>query len=221
MRIGISCYPTYGGSGAVATELGLKLAEEGHEIHFISYAQPFRLDGFRERVFFHEVEMEQYPLFEHSPYSEALAVAIDGDAIVVGSRHDDDGASNAGSAYVFRHGSEGWQQEEKLTASDAALGAEFGSSVAISGDRVVVGAPLLDTGSLNSGGLYAYRRDVLLRLASLPQTDLEQIESLEQLRALAHGIRIRVVDTDHDSVGVDTAEDLARVRQRMLAETRT
>jgi 3-deoxy-manno-octulosonate cytidylyltransferase (CMP-KDO synthetase) len=70
-------------------------------------------------------------------------------------------------------------------------------------------------------GLYAYRRDVLLRLASLPPTDLEQIESLEQLRALAHGIRIRVVDTDHDSVGVDTAEDLARVRQRMLAETRT
>ena len=76
MRIGISCYPTYGGSGAVATELGLKLAEHGHEIHFISYAQPFRLDGFRERVFFHEVEMEQYPLFEHSPYSLALAVAI-------------------------------------------------------------------------------------------------------------------------------------------------
>ncbi|MSR36680.1 MAG: N-acetyl-alpha-D-glucosaminyl L-malate synthase BshA [Gemmatimonadetes bacterium] len=76
MRIGISCYPTYGGSGAVATELGLKLAEHGHEVHFISYAQPFRLDGFRERVFFHEVEMEQYPLFEHSPYSLALAVAI-------------------------------------------------------------------------------------------------------------------------------------------------
>ncbi len=76
MKIGISCYPTYGGSGAVATELGLSLAARGHEIHFISYAQPFRLDGFRERVFFHEVEMEQYPLFEHSPYSLALAVAI-------------------------------------------------------------------------------------------------------------------------------------------------
>jgi L-malate glycosyltransferase len=76
VRIGISCYPTYGGSGAVATELGLKLAEHGHEVHFISYAQPFRLDGYRERVFFHEVEMEQYPLFEHSPYSLALAVAI-------------------------------------------------------------------------------------------------------------------------------------------------
>jgi len=76
VKIGITCYPTYGGSGAVATELGLKLAEQGHEVHFVSYAQPFRLTGFRERVYFHEVEMDQYPLFEHPPYSLALAVAI-------------------------------------------------------------------------------------------------------------------------------------------------
>lgn len=76
MKIGITCYPTYGGSGAVATELGLKLAERGHEVHFVSYAQPFRLGHFRERVFFHEVEMEDYPLFEHPPYSLALAVAM-------------------------------------------------------------------------------------------------------------------------------------------------
>lgn len=77
MKIGILCYPTYGGSGAVATELGIQLADRGHEIHFVSYAQPFRLGHFRERVFFHEVEMEDYPLFEHPPYSLALAVAID------------------------------------------------------------------------------------------------------------------------------------------------
>ena len=76
MKIGITCYPTYGGSGAVATELGIQLADRGHEVHFVSYALPFRLDGFRERLFFHEVEMEQYPLFEHPPYSMALAVAI-------------------------------------------------------------------------------------------------------------------------------------------------
>ncbi len=76
MKIGITCYPTYGGSGAVATELGLALAERGHEIHFVSYDHPFRLVGFRERVFFHEVEMEDYPLFEHPPYSLALAVAL-------------------------------------------------------------------------------------------------------------------------------------------------
>jgi N-acetyl-alpha-D-glucosaminyl L-malate synthase BshA len=76
VKIGITCYPTYGGSGAVATELGLQLASRGHEVHFVSYAQPFRLGHFRERVFFHEVEMEDYPLFEHPPYSLALSVAI-------------------------------------------------------------------------------------------------------------------------------------------------
>ena len=76
MKIGITCYPTFGGSGAVATELGIALAERGHEVHFVSYDQPFRLAGFRERVFFHEVEMEDYPLFEHPPYALALAVAL-------------------------------------------------------------------------------------------------------------------------------------------------
>ncbi len=76
MKIAIACYPTYGGSGAVAAELGLALSERGHEVHFISYAQPFRLSEFRDRVFFHEVEMEHYPLFEHPPYALALAVSI-------------------------------------------------------------------------------------------------------------------------------------------------
>jgi L-malate glycosyltransferase len=76
MKVGITCYPTYGGSGAVATELGLLLAERGHEIHFVTYDQPFRLGGYKERVYFHEVEMAGYPLFEHPPYSLALAVAL-------------------------------------------------------------------------------------------------------------------------------------------------
>jgi 3-deoxy-manno-octulosonate cytidylyltransferase (CMP-KDO synthetase) len=70
-------------------------------------------------------------------------------------------------------------------------------------------------------GIYAYRRDVLRRLAALPPAALEEVEALEQLRALVHGITIHVVETEHDSVGVDTAEDLAHVRQRMLAATRT
>jgi N-acetyl-alpha-D-glucosaminyl L-malate synthase BshA len=75
MRIGITCYPTYGGSGAVATELGLELARRGHEIHFISYASPFRLRGFAEHVYFHEVDLSgTYPLLEYFPYSLALAV---------------------------------------------------------------------------------------------------------------------------------------------------
>jgi N-acetyl-alpha-D-glucosaminyl L-malate synthase BshA len=74
MKIGITCYPTYGGSGAVATELGLELARRGHDVHFIAYASPFRLRGFAERVTFHEVVTADYPLFEHSPYALALAV---------------------------------------------------------------------------------------------------------------------------------------------------
>jgi N-acetyl-alpha-D-glucosaminyl L-malate synthase BshA len=75
VKVGITCYPTYGGSGALATELGLALARRGHEIHFISYASPFRLRGFAERVFFHEVDttIARYPLFDHFPYTLALA----------------------------------------------------------------------------------------------------------------------------------------------------
>ena len=75
MKIGITCYPTYGGSGAVATELGLDLARRGHEVHFITYQSPFRLRGYTKGVFFHEVDtsMSRYPLFEHYPYELALA----------------------------------------------------------------------------------------------------------------------------------------------------
>ena len=76
MRIGITCYPTYGGSGAMATELGIALASRGHEIHFITYAQPFRLPAFLPRVFFHEVDVGRYPLFEYPPYDLALAVRM-------------------------------------------------------------------------------------------------------------------------------------------------
>ncbi len=73
MRIGITCYPTYGGSGVVATELGIELAALGHEIHFISYSQPFRLSGRDQGIFYHEVPVSSYPLFEFPPYDLALA----------------------------------------------------------------------------------------------------------------------------------------------------
>jgi len=76
MRIGITCYPTYGGSGAVATELGIALAARGHEVHFITYQQPFRLPSFLPRVWFHEVDVGRYPLFEYPPYDLALAVRM-------------------------------------------------------------------------------------------------------------------------------------------------
>ena len=76
MKIGITCYPTYGGSGVVATELGIELAARGHEIHFITSSQPFRLTGREANIFFHEVAVYQYPLFEHPPYDLALATRM-------------------------------------------------------------------------------------------------------------------------------------------------
>lgn len=76
MKIGITCYPTHGGSGVVATELGLELARRGHEIHFISYSMPFRLREFYQNVFYHEVDVSNYPLFKYPPYDLALATRM-------------------------------------------------------------------------------------------------------------------------------------------------
>jgi N-acetyl-alpha-D-glucosaminyl L-malate synthase BshA len=76
MKIGITCYPTYGGSGVVGTELGIELAARGHEVHFIAYAQPIRLNTEQPQIFFHEVTVSQYPLFEYPPYDLALATRM-------------------------------------------------------------------------------------------------------------------------------------------------
>jgi N-acetyl-alpha-D-glucosaminyl L-malate synthase BshA len=76
MKIGITCYPTYGGSGVVATELGIELALRGHEVHFITYSQPFRLREDEPNIFFHEVEVSHYPLFDYPPYDLALATRM-------------------------------------------------------------------------------------------------------------------------------------------------
>ncbi len=76
LKIGNTCYPTYGGSGVLATELGKQLARHGHEIHFITYALPYRLKGFISNVYFHEVQVSNYPLFEHQPYTLNLAVKM-------------------------------------------------------------------------------------------------------------------------------------------------
>jgi N-acetyl-alpha-D-glucosaminyl L-malate synthase BshA len=73
MKVGIVCYPTYGGSGVVATELGMALARQGHKVHFITYREPVRLDGFHENIFYHEVSALDYPLFQYQPYESALA----------------------------------------------------------------------------------------------------------------------------------------------------
>lgn len=73
MRIGIVCYPTFGGSGVVATELGLELSKRGHEIHFITYSQPVRLELLSHNVHYHEVNVPEYPLFHYQPYELALS----------------------------------------------------------------------------------------------------------------------------------------------------
>ncbi|MBC7390704.1 MAG: glycosyltransferase, partial [Opitutaceae bacterium] len=73
MKIGIVCYPTFGGSGVVATELGKALAENGHQVHFITYNQPARLDFYNQNIFYHEVSISTYPLFEYTPYELVLA----------------------------------------------------------------------------------------------------------------------------------------------------
>ena len=107
MKIGITCYPTYGGSGAVATELGIALAERGHEVHFITYRQPFRLPSFLPRVFFHEVDVGRYPLFEFPPYDLALAVRM----------HEvvrDRGLDLLHCHYAIPHATSGWIAREML-----------------------------------------------------------------------------------------------------------
>lgn len=76
MKIGICCYPSYGGSGVVATELGLKLAEKGHEVHFITYDKPFRLGAYHPNIYFHDVSVSNYPVFKYPPYIMALANKI-------------------------------------------------------------------------------------------------------------------------------------------------
>lgn len=114
MKIGITCYPTYGGSGAVATELGIKLAERGHEVHFISYAQPFRLTTFHDRLFYHEVAVHTYPLFEYPPYSLSLAVEIHS----VARQHELDLLH---AHYAIPHATAAWTAREMLRAEGGDL----------------------------------------------------------------------------------------------------
>ena len=107
LKIGISCYPVYGGSGVVATELGIELARRGHEVHFITYAQPFRLPYFVERIYYHEVEVPSYPLFEHPPYNLALSVFIHNVTV----QH---GLDLLHAHYAVPHATSAWVAKEML-----------------------------------------------------------------------------------------------------------
>lgn len=114
MKVGITCYPTYGGSGAVATELGLALAGRGHEVHFITYQQPFRLPAFVPHVAFHEVSIGQYPLFQYPPYDLALAVRMHEVAL----QHDLDLLH---VHYAIPHATSAWLAKQMLAESGRRL----------------------------------------------------------------------------------------------------
>lgn len=114
MKIGITCYPTYGGSGAVATDLGIALAQRGHEVHFITYQQPFRLPAFLPRVFFHEVDVVRYPLFEYPPYDLALAVRMH----EVVREH---GLDLLHAHYAIPHATSAWIAREMLEDSGSGI----------------------------------------------------------------------------------------------------
>jgi N-acetyl-alpha-D-glucosaminyl L-malate synthase BshA len=105
MKIGIVCYPTFGGSGVVATELGKALAGKGHQVHFITYSQPVRLDAFTENIFYHEVVVSDYPLFEYQPYelvltSKMVDVAINEKLDLL---HVHYAIPHASAAYMAKH----------------------------------------------------------------------------------------------------------------------
>src|SRR5579872_4748448 len=106
MKIGITCYPTYGGSGAVATDLGIALAERGHEVHFITYQHPFRLPAFLPRIFFHEVDVVRYPLFD-------LALAVRMHEVVREHRLD-----ILHAHYAIPHATSAWIAKEMLENDD-------------------------------------------------------------------------------------------------------
>jgi N-acetyl-alpha-D-glucosaminyl L-malate synthase BshA len=107
VKIGITCYPTYGGSGAVATELGIALAARGHEVHFITYQLPFRLPVFLPRVYFHEVDVGRYPLFQYPPYDLALAVRMH--EVVI-----NEGLDLLHVHYAIPHATSAWIAKEML-----------------------------------------------------------------------------------------------------------
>ncbi len=107
MKIGITCYPTYGGSGVVATELGIALAARGHEVHFITYQQPFRLPVFLPRVYLHEVDVGRYPLFQYPPYDLALAVRMH--EVVI-----NEGLDLLHVHYAIPHATSAWIAKEML-----------------------------------------------------------------------------------------------------------
>ncbi|MBX6363023.1 MAG: N-acetyl-alpha-D-glucosaminyl L-malate synthase BshA [Gemmatimonadetes bacterium] len=126
MRIGITCYPVYGGSGVVATELGIQLARRGHEVHFITYAQPFRLPYFTERIYYHEVDVPSYPLFDYPPYCLALAAAMHNTVV---KRHLD----LLHVHYAIPHAASAWIAREMLDGKVKVVTTLHGTDITLVG----------------------------------------------------------------------------------------
>ena len=190
MKIGITCYPTYGGSGAVATELGIGLAARGHEVHFISYAQPFRLSGFHERVYFHEVELERYPLFETSHYTLALAAAIHDTAVR-------QGLDIVHVHYAIPHATSAWIAREMLDSDLPLVTTLHGTDVTLVGRHPSFRA-ITRFSIMRSQGITAVSRflkDVTVRDFEVPKERVQVIPNFvdtELFRPRENAARRRV-----------------------------
>jgi L-malate glycosyltransferase len=172
MKIGITCYPTYGGSGAVATELGMELSKRGHEVHFITYAHPFRLPRFMERVYFHEVEVARYPLFEYAPYSLALAAMMHEVTLR-------EGLDLLHVHYAIPHATSAWIAKEMLGAGHdlKIITTLHGTDITLVGQERSFGE-ITRFSIARSDGLTAvsgYLRDQTVRHFGVPHSDIEVI----------------------------------------------
>ena len=228
MRIGITCYPTYGGSGAVATELGIALARRGHEIHFITYKQPFRLPSFLPRIFFHEVDVGRYPLFEYPPYDLALAVRMH----EVVQDHELDLLH---CHYAIPHATSAWIAKEMLRASSSDIRVVttlHGTDITIVGqdpsfrpitkfsieksDGLTAVSRYLQTETLTTFGCTACRIEVIPNFVDAEVYDRSRYTSIldeqvdSETRVLMHVSNFRPVKRVRDIVRV-----FARVAERV------
>jgi N-acetyl-alpha-D-glucosaminyl L-malate synthase BshA len=230
VKIGITCYPTYGGSGALATELGIALARRGHEIHFITYQQPFRLPAFLPRIYFHEVDVGRYPLFEYPPYDLALAVRMH--EVVL-----DHGLDLLHCHYAIPHATSAWIAKEMLkpTRPDIRVVTTLhGTDITIVGqdpsfrpitkfsieksDGLTAVSQYLQTETLTTFGCTACRIEVIPNFVDPEVYDRSRYTSIldEQLdsdtRVLMHVSNFRSVKRVKDVVRV-----FARVAEQMAA----
>lgn len=230
MKIGITCYPTYGGSGAVATELGLDLARRGHEVHFITYDSPFRLRGYVERAYFHEVDtaMSRYPLFEHYPYTLALAsrqyeVALQEKLDLLHVHYAIPHATTAFLAREMLRGERDLKIITTLHGTDITLVGQEASFYAITkfsierSDRVTAVSEFLRDETYRAFGCVSCDLDVIPNFINLQEYRPEAAASRETLapgdeRLLLHVSNFREVKRVKDVVRI-----FARIRKAMPA----